>query len=89
MGPQPHKITYCCAISACQEAGRWRQAAALLQMAEAQSVKADAPMVNAAIGACGYAQETEKRAKHEHVSFGSEPSWENGLAPKPTVETPS
>ncbi|CAJ1339289.1 unnamed protein product [Effrenium voratum] len=59
VGPQPHKITYCCAISACQEAGRWRQAAALLQMAEAQSVKADAPMVNAAIGACGYAQEWE------------------------------
>lgn len=52
-------MAYCNAIQACRRHGHWDVSLSILASCEEQQLVPDAPVLNAAIGACGYGREWE------------------------------
>lgn len=55
----PDQMAYCNAIQACRRHGHWDVSLSILASCEEQRLVPDAPVLNAAIGACGYGREWE------------------------------
>ena len=53
----PHKLAYCCAIQAGRVGRQWDISLSMIASCEEQQLSPDTPILNAAIGACGYGRE--------------------------------
>ncbi|CAE7866314.1 ABC1K8 [Symbiodinium necroappetens] len=58
--PKPRPAIYTSAIGALRRQGLWKQALGLLSMAEDAGVVLDLPIINTAIGVCGYGLQWER-----------------------------
>lgn len=53
----PNKLAYCCAIQAGRIGRQWDISLSMIASCEEQQLAPDTPILNAAIGACGYGRE--------------------------------